>query len=224
LLANIYLHYALDLWVNAYRNKKAKGDIIIVRYADDFIIGFQLKSEANEFLYFLKQRLNKFNLQLHEQKTKLIRFGRYAKEQCQEKNEGKPKTFEFLGFTHICAQTHLQKKFVIKRQTSKKRMRKTLQAIKVKLMKRRHEPIVQTGKWLRKVITGYFNYHAVPGNLRILNSFRREVYTNWLKALRRRSQRSNMTWNKFLKLIQLFIPPLRRVHGYPNERFDVKYS
>ncbi len=224
LLSNIYLHYVLDLWVQAYRTKKAKGDILNVRYADDFILGFQYKGEANEFLYHLKRRLNKFGLQLHEQKTKLIRFGRYAKQQRKELGEGKPETFEFLGFTHICAETHLKHKFVVKRHTSKKRMRATLQAIKVELMKRRHAPVVQTGKWLNRVVRGYFNYHAVPGNLKILSSFKREVSLNWLKSLRRRSQRSRMTWDRFATLVNLFIPPLRRVHGYPYERFDVKYS
>lgn len=224
LLSNIYLHYVLDLWVKAYRSKKAKGDILNVRYADDFILGFQYKGEANEFLYHLKQRLNKFGLQLHEQKTKLIRFGRYAKQQRKERGEDKPETFEFLGFTHICAQTHIKHKFVVKRHTSKKRMRVKLQAIKAELMKRRHTPVVQTGEWLKRVLRGYFNYHAVPGNLKILSSFKREVTLNWLKSLRRRSQRSRMTWERFAKLINMFIPPLQRVHDYPHERFAVKYS
>jgi RNA-directed DNA polymerase len=224
LLSNIYLHYVLDLWVQAYRTKKAKGDILIVRYADDFILGFKLKSEANEFLYHLKQRLNKFELQLHELKTKLIRFGRYAKQQRDTLGERKPETFEFLGFTHICAETHLKHKFVVKRHTSKVRMRKKLQAIKVELMRRRHEPVVQIGEWLKRVVQGYFNYHAVPGNMNILSCFRREVCLNWLKSLRRRSQRSSMTWVKFAKLVGLYIPLARRVHDYPFARFSVKYS
>lgn len=224
LLSNIYLHYTLDLWVQLYRTKKVKGDILCVRYADDFILGFQYKGEANDFLYHLKQRLNKFGLPLQAQKTKLIRFGRYAKQQRKELGESKPETFEFLGFTHICAETHINHKFVVKRHTSKKRMRATLQSIKTELMKRRHAPVVRTGKWLNRVVRGYFNYHAVPGNLKILNSFRREVSLNWLKSLRRRSQRSRMTWNRFAKLVNLFIPPLRRVHDYPHVRFDVKYS
>ena len=224
LLANIYLHYVLDLWVHAYRAKKAKGDILIVRYADDFIIGFKLKSDANDFQYHLKKRLNKFGLQLHEHKTKLIRFGRYAKQQRKVLDEGKPETFEFLGFTHICAETHVKRKFVVKRQTSKKRMRKTLQAIKEGLMKRRHAPVVQTGKWLNRVVRGYFNYHAVTGNMYILSSFRREVSLNWLKSLRRRSQRSRMTWERFVKLVGLYIPLARRVHDSPHKRFNVRYS
>jgi len=219
LLSNIYLHYVLDLWVQAYRTKKAKGDILIVRYADDFIIGFKLKNEANEFMLHLTKRFAKFGLQLHEKKTKLIRFGQFAERQRKERGEGKPETFEFLGFTHICARTHLNHKFVVKRVTSKKRMRKTLQAIKVVLNKRRHDPVVQTGKWLRSVIQGYFNYHAVPGNLKILSSFKREVGLIWLKSLRRRSQRSRLTWERFSKLLAIFIPPLRRRHNYPHERF-----
>ena len=182
--------------MQAYRTKNAKGDILIVRYADDFILGFKLKSEANEFLQRLRERLNKFGLQLHEQKTKLIRFGQFAKQQRKERGERKSETFEFLGFTHICAQTHLNHKFVVKRQTSKQRMRKSLQSIKVELMKRRHEPVVQTGEWLKRVVRGYFNYHAVSGNLKILSYFRKEVGRYWLKSLRRRSQRNRMTWDK----------------------------
>jgi len=224
LISNIYLHYVLDLWAQSYRTKKAKGDMLIVRYADDLIFGFQFKSEANEFMQHLKRRFTKFGLQLHEQKTKLIRFGRFARQQRGERGEGKPETFEFLGFTHICAQTHINQKFVVKRQTSKKRMRATLQAIKVELMKRRHAPVVQTGKWLRSVIHGYSNYHAVPGNMKILSNFKREICYNWLKSLRRRSQRSRITWDKFIKLVKLYIPALKRVHEYPHERFIVKYS
>lgn len=224
LLSNIYLHYVLDLWIQAYRTKKTKGDILCVRYADDFILGFQNKSEANGFLYHLKRRLNKFRLQLHEQKTKLIRFGRYAKLQRKALGEGKPETFEFLGFTHMCAETHLTRKFVVKRHTSKKRMRATLQAIKAELMRRRHESIAQIGEWLKRVVRGYFNYHAVPGNLKILGCFRREIAINWLKALRRRSQRSNITWEKVARLVKLYIPLVRRVHDYPYNRLRVKYS
>jgi RNA-directed DNA polymerase len=224
LLSNIYLHYVLDLWIQAYRTRIAKGDILIVRYADDFIIGFKLKSEANEFVLHLKKRFAKFCLQLHEKKTKLIRFGPFAKQQRKERGEGKPETFEFLGFTHICAETHLNHKFVVKRITSKKRMRKKLQEIKVELDKRKHMSVVQTGKWLRSVIQGYFNYHAVPGNLKILSSFKRDVGLMWLKSLRRRSQRSRMTWERFSKLLAIFIPLLRRIHNYPHERFGVRYA
>ncbi len=221
LVSNIYLHYVLDLWVQSYRTKKAKGDMLIVRYADDGILGFQLKSEADEVMQHLKRRFNKFKLQLHEQKTKLIRFGRFAKQQRKDRGEGKPETFEFLGFTHICAQTHIKQKFVVKRQTSKQRMRAKLQAIKAELKKRRHASVVQTGEWLRSVIRGYSNYYAVPGNMRILSSFKREICHNWLKSLRRRSQRSRMTWEKFSKLVKLYIPALRRVHGYPHERLTL---
>jgi len=224
LLANIYLHYVLDLWVQSYRKNRVKGDVLIVRYADDFIVGFQHKSEANEFLYHLKKRLNKFSLKLHEQKTKLIRFGRFAKQRRKAVGEGKPETFEFLGFTHICAETHIKQKFVVKRQTSKKRMRKKLQAIKLELMKRRHAPVGQTGEWLNRVLRGYFNYHAVPGNMRVLSNFKRDVNRYWLRSLRRRSQRNRMTWDKFTKLEKLYIPALRRVHDYPHRRFAAKYS
>lgn len=172
----------------------------------------------------LKRRLNKFGLQLHEQKTKLISFGRYAKERSRKLGIGKPETFEFLGFTHICAQTQVNKKFVVKRHTSKRRMREKLKEIKEELTRRRHGPVVQTGEWLNRVLRGYFNYHAVPGNLKILSSFRRSVFRYWYKSLRRRSQRSRITWKKFFKLVDRYFPPLRRVHDYPFKRFDVKYS
>lgn len=224
LLANIYLHYVLDLWVHSYRAKKAKGDVLIVRYADDFVLGFQYEGEAKCFLQELKRRLAKFGLNLHEQKTKLIRFGRYAMRDRRNRKEGKPETFEFMGFTHICTQTHVKHKFVVKRQTSKKRMRRTLQAIKTELMKRRHLPVTQNGKWLRRVLRGYFNYHAVPGNMKVLSSFKRDVGRYWLRSLRRRSQRNRKTWDRFVKLIKLYFPALRRVHDYPHKRFDAKYS
>lgn len=224
LLANIYLHYVLDLWVQSYRERKAKGDILVVRYADDYILGFQYENDAKLFLKLLEERFSKFDLTLHPDKTKLIRFGRFATQQRRQLGLRKPETFEFLGFTHICAFTHKSKKFVVKRQTSKKRMRKTLQAIKQTLMKRRHMPVVVNGKWLNRVVRGYFNYYAVPGNLKILSGFKREVERYWLKSLRRRSQRYRITWDKFKKLQTLYMPQLRKMHEYPHERFDAKYS
>ncbi|MBS0351059.1 MAG: group II intron reverse transcriptase/maturase [Proteobacteria bacterium] len=224
LLSNIYLHYVLDLWVEAYRKREAKGDVLIVRFADDFILGFEHHWEAKKFLTQLKERFNKFGLQLHEQKTKLIQFGRFAVKHCKARADKKPGTFEFLGFVHICSETRIKHNFVVKRQTSKKRMRKTLQAIKSELMKRRHAPVVQTGNWLKKVVQGYFNYFAVPGNLGILNGFRREVCRYWLHSLRRRSQRSRMIWGKLAKLVNIFIPSVKRIHGYPHERFNVRYA
>lgn len=224
LLANIYLHYVLDLWIQSYRKKKARGDILAVRYADDFILGFQHKDEAEEFLLHLRKRLHKFHLQLHATKTKLICFGRFAKQQRRAVGLGKPETFEFLGFTHICAETHLKHRFVVKRQTSKRRMRKTLQSIKVELKWRRHARVTETGTWLKRVLTGYFNYYAVPGNLKILNGFRDSVTRYWIKSLRRRSQRHRMTWDKYRKLVTLYLPTVKRVHGYPHERFCVIHS
>jgi group II intron reverse transcriptase/maturase len=205
LLANIYLHYVLDLWIKSYREKKIKGEMIVMRYADDFILGFQHKSDANEFLHRLTDRLNSFNLKLHEQKTKLIRFGRFAMQQRKERNEGKPETFQFLGFNHIVSKNYKTGSFVVKRKTNKKRMRKTLQAIKSTLIENRHDPVVQQGEWLKQVVQGYFNYFAVPWNLELLNGFRDAVTRYWLKALRRRSQRHNMTWkNSELWLICIF--------------------
>jgi group II intron reverse transcriptase/maturase len=166
LLANIYLHYALDLWVNQWRKRYAIGDMIVVRYADDVVWGFQYEREANLFLHYLRERMVKFKLELHPDKTRLIRFGRYAEMQCKEHGLKKPNTFDFLGFTHICGQTRTTGKFKLLRLTVKKRMKATLKAIRDKLYKRRHEPIPIIGKWLSKVVRGYLNYYAVPGNLR----------------------------------------------------------
>ena len=223
LLANIYLHYVLDMWVNS-RRKGLKGDMIIVRYADDYVAGFENEWEAKAFVPHLKDRLAKFGLSLHSDKTKLIRFGRFARRQCKKHGEGKPQVFEFLGFTHSCSVTRTRRRFIVRRTTSKKRMRKTLQAIKEELKKRRHDPVVVTGKWLNQVIVGYYNYYAVSGNLQVLNNFQSEIGRYWIKALRRRSQRSNMTWDKFAKLVKLYIPSPWRVHDYPNKRFDARYA
>ena len=223
LLANIYLHYVLDLWVEPYRNRKACGEVIIVRYADDFIVGFQYQNDAVEFRGMLEKRLKKFQLKMHPKKTQLIRFGRFAESRCKEMGLGKPKTFVFLGFRHICSHTR-QGVFVVKRQTDKKRMRKKLQEIKQTLMKNRHASVVKQGEWLRRVVQGYLNYHAVPWNLEVLDGFRNNVCRYWLKALGRRSQRHRLTWIKFSKLVRLFIPTVKLLHEYPVKRFDAKYS
>lgn len=224
LLSNIYLHYVFDLWVQQYRTKQARGDVIVVRYGDDIALGFEHKDEAVEFLERLKQRFEQFQLQLHPKKTKLVGFGRFADERCKKLGMSKPETFEFLGFTHICARTYPNGHFVVKRNTAKKRMCRALKAIKDTLMQRRHEPIPVMGEWLKRSVQGYFNYHAVPGNIHLLNSFRRAVSRHWLKALRRRSQRHNMNWEKYGKLSDLYIPSPKRLHDYPYKRFAAKYS
>ena len=197
LLANIYLHYVLDRWVVEWRREFAKGDVIIVRYADDFVLGFQQREEAERFLEQLRERMAEYGLELHAEKTRLIEFGRYAADNRTRDGAGKPETFNFLGFTHICGTIHKSGKFTVKRKTVGKRMTAKLQTIAAELRRRRHDPIAQTGGWLTQVVRGYFNYHAVPGNLRRLYAFRRETARHWLFALRRRGQRSRWTWERF---------------------------
>lgn len=218
LLANIYLHYAYDLWIAQWRHRHASGDVIVVRYADDTVVGFQYESEANQFLRALRMRLAEFGLALHPDKTRLIRFGRYAVENRREREQKKPETFDFLGFTHCCSQTQ-NRQFKLLRLTVKKRMRATLAAIRAKLMQRRHEPVGKTGKWLGKVVSGYLNYHAVPGNLLRLQGFVSEVCRAWRHALLRRSQHHRMPWSRFNKLASRFVPKLKVLHPYPEERF-----
>lgn len=196
-LSNIYLHYTLDLWVQQWRTRHAKGDVIIVRYADDSVMGFQYEGEAQHFLQALRERLAHFGLQLHPEKTRLIRFGRYAAQQCRERGIRKPETFDFLGFTHCCGRRRNDGGFKIVRLTIKKRMRTTLTTIRETLMRRRHEPVAKVGRWLRQVLQGYLNYHAVPDNLRRLGGFRWEVGRAWRHALLRRSQRHRMPWDRF---------------------------
>lgn len=223
LLANIYLHYVYDLWVRQWRGRHARGNVIVVRYADDSVVGFQREDEANGFLKDVRARLELFGLVLHPEKTRLIRFGRYATEHRRRRGEGKPETFDFLGFTHYCGKA-VNGWFEVKRLTVKKRMRATLKAIRETLMRRRHEPVAQVGKWLGQAVRGYYGYFAVPGNQRRLDQFRREVCGSWMHALRRRSQRHNLTWERFKPMAKLFIPYPREVpmHPYPVYRFDVK--
>ena len=220
LLANIYLHYALDLWAHQWRQRRAKGDVILVRYADDSVMGFQYEGEARRFLAAMQERLAKFKLELHPDKTRLILFGRYAVQRCRERGTGKPETFDFLGFTHCCAK--YSGGFKIVRLTIKKRMRATLAAVRETLMRRRHEPIPVIGRWLGRVVRGYFNYYAVPDNMCRLNSFRRELSRPWRHSLMRRSQRHRLPWSRFSRLIKKYLPPCRVVHPLPQERFHVK--
>lgn len=219
LLANIYLHYALDLWAHQWRQRRAVGDVILVRYADDSVMGFQYEGEAKRFLADMRERLSKFKLELHPDKTRLIQFGRYAAERRRKRGAGKPETFDFLGFTHCCGQ--YSDGFKIVRLTVKKRMRATLATIRETLMRRRHEPIPVVGRWLGRVVKGYFNYYAVPGNMCRLNSFRTEVSRAWRHALMRRSQRHKLQWSRFGRLVKKYLPPCRVVHPLPQERFYV---
>lgn len=219
-LSNIFLHYALDLWAHQWRQRHASGDVILVRYADDSVMGFQYEGEAKRFLAAMRERLAKFKLELHPDKTRLIQFGRYAAQRCRARGTGKPETFDFLGFTHCCGR--YSGGFKIVRLTIKKRMRATLAAIRDTLMRRRHEPVPVVGRWLGRVIRGYFNYHAVPGNMSRLAGFLSEVCRSWRHALLRRSQRHRLPWTRFNRLIRKYLPRCRVVHPLPAERFYVK--
>ena len=222
ILANIYLHYVVDLWSDAWRRKKASGDVIVIRYADDIVLGFQHEREAQAFLSDLRERMREFELALHPDKTRLIRFGRHAAEQRRRLGQGKPETFDFLGFTHFCTRSRKYGSFVIGRKTIKKRMRAKLQAIKMELRRRLHHSIAETGAWLRRVLTGHLNYYAVSGNDPSLWWFFTQVRWYWLRALRRRSQRAFMSWEKFTRLTNRFFPPIRILHPLPCHRFDAR--
>jgi group II intron reverse transcriptase/maturase len=223
LLANIYLHYALDLWALRWRRRVATGDMIFVRYADDFIVGFQHESDARRFLDEMRERLGKFALSLHPEKTRLIEFGRFAAERRKRRGFGKPETFNFVGFTFICGKTRAGK-FQIKRKTRRDRMRAKLTMIKEEMWRRMHQPIPQQGKWLWYVVNGYFNYHAVPTNARALHVFRHHIADLWRRTLRRRSQKDRMTWERMTQLVDDWLPKPIILHPWPSERFAVTHS
>jgi group II intron reverse transcriptase/maturase len=222
-LANLYLHFVLDLWVHQWRRRQAKGDVIACRYADDAVLGFQYRDEAERFLQQLQQRLAKFGLELHPEKTRLIEFGRYATQDRKKRGEAKPETFDFLGFTHISGTTRKASHFTIRRQTNRKRMTAKLKEIKAQLKMRRHESNVKTVKWLQSVVRGYFQYHAIPDNQARLEAFRQEVLRMWLQQLRRRSQRSRWNWEPFMERLGHLLPQIRVLHPYPTVRFNAKY-
>ncbi len=224
LLANIYLHYVLDLWVGMWRRRYSKGDVIFVRYCDDFVLGFQYKLDAGLFMNDLHARMHSFGLTMHPKKTRLIVFGTWAIKRRQDLGLGKPDTFDFLGFTHICCNTWKNKKFYVKRITIQKRFALSLRKIRNELWHRRHTPIPDQGKWLRRVVKGYMNYHAIPYNGQRMRSFLKQVRFHWIRALRRRSQTHNLPWKKFAPIANLYLPRLRILHPYPNERFDATHS
>jgi RNA-directed DNA polymerase len=223
ILANLYLHYVLDLWVEQWRKKQATGDVIIVRYADDAVLGFQHREEAERFLEQLRERLAKFGLELHPEKTRLIEFGRYAAERRKKRGEGKPETFHFLGFTHICGKSREKGYFTVYRRTIGKRMAARLKDIQQKLRMRRHAPGGTTVRWLISVVRGYFQYHAVPDNEERLKAFRNDVLRLWLRQLRRRSQRHRWTWQRFRERLGDLLPPVEILHPWPPERFAAKH-
>ncbi len=219
LLANIYLHYVFDLWVDAWRKKYARGDVVVVRYADDSVLGFQHLADADRFLAAFRERMRKFGLELHPDKTRRIEFGRFAEVNRTKRGEGKPETFDFLGFTHISGKDR-NGSYALKRKSINKRMRAKLLEIKQQLRKRMHESIPRTGQWLRSVVQGYFNYHAVPGNIDNLAVFRDRVVLLWRTTLIHRSQRHRLTWTRMQILTDRWLPRSRVLHPYPGVRFD----
>jgi len=221
LLANVYLHYVLDLWTNHWRRRRARGEVIVVRLADDIVFGFQYQSDAQRFWTDLAARLGEFDLELHPAKTRLLQFGTFAEKQRAERGLGKPETFDFLGFTHVCGRTRRGRYHVL-RLTAKPRMRAMLQSIRVGLMRRRHLPLPEQGRWLRSIVRGYFAYHAVPKNGTRHCGFRVEVRRAWIRALRRRSQRSRMPWIRFQRIADPWIPTVRILPPWPTQRFDVR--
>jgi group II intron reverse transcriptase/maturase len=221
LLANMYLHYALDLWAHQWR-KQAEGEMFIIRYADDVIFAFQYPKDAERFRDSLEQRLRQFGLELHPQKTRLIEFGRFAEANRKDRGQGPPETFDFLGFTHICAR-RADGKFYVKRRTVGKRLRAKLAAIKLELRKRMHRPVGETGLWLRSVIRGYYRYHAVPGNGSVLARFRFRLGRLWRLSLVRRGGRRKPTWRQVTRLIERWLPNATIVHPYPITRFTAKH-
>jgi hypothetical protein len=221
LLANVYLHYVLDQWADWWRRRYAHGDVIIVRFADDFTAGFEREADAQRFLADLRERLAKFGLELHPDKTRLIEFGRYAAERRRARGLGKPETFDFLGFTHICGKRR-DGRFWVRRITISKRMRAKLREVKDQLKRRRYQPIPEQGRWLASVVRGYRAYYAVPGNRAAVAAFRTQVTRLWHEALERRSQRTRISWKRMDRLAARWLPPARVVHPFPDARFGVR--
>lgn len=220
LLANIYLHYVMDLWTQQWRTKKAQGELIIVRYADDAVLGFQHNMDCERYLAELKDRLAQFGLSLNLQKTRLLEFGRYAIPNRANRGEGKPETFDFLGFTHICGKT-LQGNFTIIRHTIKKRLRTKVLLIKEELRKRMHMRIADTGKWLTRVLAGHYRYYGVSGNLDTMEQFRYQILVRWFSILKRRSQQRTLKWTDMDKIARQWLPRPKVYHDHPLERFGV---
>jgi RNA-directed DNA polymerase len=219
LLANVYAHYVLDLWAHQWRTRHARGDVIIVRWADDFVVGFEHREDAERFWAELRGRLAKFDLELNAEKTRLIEFGRHAARDRAARGLGKPETFQFLGFTHICARTRKSGRFKLKRITDSKRMRAKLLAIKGEMWKRMHHPVPEQGRWLARVLAGHYNYYAVPDNIEALSAFRYRIICHWLKSLRRRSQKHRMAWTRMERLADQWLPLPRILHPWPEQRF-----
>jgi RNA-directed DNA polymerase len=221
LLANVYLHYVFDLWVQAWRRKRAHGDVIVVRFADDIVVGFRDKTEADQFRAELTERMKKFNLELHPEKTRLLEFGPFAIQNRQRRGEGKPETFDFLGFTHICVKKRSNGRFTVLRQTIRKRLQTKLNEVKAELQRRMHEPVPEVGKWLRAVVRGHTRYYGVPMNRNALWIFRFQVGRLWHRALSRRSQNGRVLWDRMRRLINRWLPMPSVCHPYPLRRMGV---
>ena len=222
LLANVYLHYVFDLWAERWRRRKASGDMIIVRYADDIIVGFEHETDARRFRDAVRERLAEYSLSLHPDKTRLIEFGRFAAVRRALSGLGKPETFKFLGFTFICGRSR-RGRFELKRKSRGDRMRAKLREIKEEMRRRRHQSIPEQGKWLRQVVTAFFAYHAVPTNSRALHAFRHHVTDLWRRSLQRRSQKDRTTWDRIKQLADDFLPQARILHPWPHTRFAVRH-
>jgi len=222
LLANIYLHYVFDLWADRWRRREAQGEVVVVRYADDLVVGFELEDDARRFLEAMRERFEAFDLSLHPDKTRLIEFGRHAAERRAARGLGKPETFNFLGFTFYCGVSR-RGRFLLKRKTRRDRMRAKLKEIKAELRRRMHQPIPSQGLWLRQVVAGHFRYYAVPTNIKSLQAFLRCVTILWWRTLRRRSQRGDFLWDRMVKLAADRLPPARILHPWPSDRFAVTH-
>src|ERR1700674_899837 len=222
LLANVYLHYVFDLWAERWRRREAKGNVIILRYADDIVVGFQHEADARRFWDAMRLRFEQFSLALHPEKTRLLEFGRHAAANRMQRGLGKPETFTFLGFIHICGKSR-RGAFQLQRKTRGDRMRAKLREIKEQLRKRMHEPIPEQGRWLKQVVRGFFAYHAVPTNSRALGAFRHHVTDLWRRTLRRRSQKDGMTWERITKIAAAWLPQPRILHPWPARRFAVNH-
>jgi hypothetical protein len=222
LLANVYLHYTFDLWAQRWRRREATGDMITVRYADDIIVGFEHEADARRFLDAMRERLQEFSLSLNPEKTRLIEFGRHAADRRARCGFGKPETFNFLGFTHICGKSR-RCSFLLKRKTRRDRMRAKLREIKEEMRLRMHQLIPEQGRWLAQVVRGYFAYHAVPTNFPALRAFHHNIKRLWLCTLRRRSQKDRTTWGRIKKIAVDYLPKPKTLHPWPQQRFAVTH-
>jgi RNA-directed DNA polymerase len=220
ILANIYLHYAFDLWAHQWRKKKARGEVIVVRFADDILMGFQYRADAERFRRELEERMGRFKLELHPEKTRLMEFGRFAAENRKKRGEGKPETFDFLGFTHICGKKR-NGKFTVLRKTIRKRMTAKLKEVKANLKACMHDPVPVVGKWLASVLRGHYQYYGVPRNSYSMSAFRTAVVRLWYQAISRRSQNGKMPWQRMSRLAKIWLPTVRITHPYPEQRLRV---